>query len=93
MINMKKRLINFLIALDQLLYVIITLGRGNPDETISSAAWRLEHRGHPFGVFFRPVIDFLAAPFERNHCYKAYMSEHKSRCPGRLNCPLDKFDE
>ena len=34
---MKQRLLNLLIAIDQLLWVLLTLGRGHPDETISAA--------------------------------------------------------
>lgn len=41
---MTKRLLNVLIALDQLAYVLLTLGRGSPDETLSAAAWRQRGR-------------------------------------------------
>jgi len=71
---MKQRLLNFLIALDQLIYVILTLGKGDPDETISAAAWRLEQEGKWQGKIFRPLIDFLFW-FDKDHCLKAYMSE------------------
>lgn len=42
---MKQRILNLLIALDQLAYVIVTIGEGHPDETLSAAAWRLEKAG------------------------------------------------
>lgn len=71
---MKRRLLNLLIAIDQLIYVIITLGNGNPDETMSSAAWRLEQAGRWQGKLFRPMIDTLFW-FDEDHCYKAYMNE------------------
>ena len=74
---MKLRILHFLIAIDQLVYVILTLGKGYPDETLSSAAWRLEQGGHFMGRFWRPAIDFLARPFERDHCQKAYDSEKR----------------
>ena len=32
---MKQRILNFLIAIDQLAYVLVTLGAGHPDETLS----------------------------------------------------------
>lgn len=35
---MKQRLLNFLVALDQLVYVALTLGSGMAHETISGAA-------------------------------------------------------
>lgn len=39
---MKQRALNLLIAIDQLAYVLLTLGAGHPDETLSAAA-----NGHP----------------------------------------------
>ena len=41
---MKQRILNLLIALDQLAWVVLTLGKGYPDEAISAAAWRMEQR-------------------------------------------------
>lgn len=72
---MKQRLLNLLIAIDQLIYVLVTLGSGSPDETLSAAAWRMEHKGKVAGRIFRPTIDFLFSGFEKNHCWKAYESE------------------
>ena len=71
---MKRRLLNLLIAVDQLLYVIITLGHGHPDETMSAAAWRLEQEGRWQGKFFRPLLDWLFW-FDPMHCMKSYESE------------------
>jgi len=53
---------------------LITLGGAYPDETMSSAAFRMERDGKFFG-FFRPVIDFLFAFIQDEHCKKAYESE------------------
>ncbi len=33
---MNRRILNFLVALDQLAWVLVTLGHGEPDETLSS---------------------------------------------------------
>jgi hypothetical protein len=71
---MKQRILNLLIAIDQLIYVIITLGRGCPDETMSSAAWRLEQSGKIQGKIFRPLIDWLFW-FDPDHCRTSYESE------------------
>jgi hypothetical protein len=71
---MKQRILNILIAIDQLLYVLITLGNGNPDETMSAAAWRLEQNGHYSGKLFRPIIDSLFW-FDPNHCQTSYEFE------------------
>ena len=38
---MKQRILNLLIALDQLAWVLVTLGAGHPDETISAASYRM----------------------------------------------------
>jgi hypothetical protein len=72
---MKQRLLNITIAVDQLLWVVLTLGNGMPDETISAAAWRMEQQGKPGGRVLRPIIDALFRPLERDHCRLSYESE------------------
>ena len=72
---MKQRLLNILIALDQLAWVIVTLGKGKPDETISAAAWRMEQEGKLAGRILRPRIDALFRPLERDHCRLSFESE------------------
>ena len=74
---MRQRILNILIALDQLAYVLVTLGEGSPDETLSAAAWRTEQAGKLGGRIFRPVIDLLFCPLEREHCRNAYESERQ----------------
>ncbi len=69
-----QRILNLLIAIDQLIYVIITLGKGCPDETMSAAAWRLEQAGKIQGKIFRPLIDWLFW-FDKDHCYNSYLTE------------------
>ena len=64
--------LRLLIAIDQLLNVLIC--NGEPDETMSSAAYRMECSGHFWG-FMRPVIDTLFHFVQRDHCRKAYESE------------------
>ena len=76
---MKQRLLNIAIAFDQLVYVLVTLGAGSPDETMSAAAYRTEKAGKLFGKVFRPLIDLLFLPIERQHCYKAYESEKQGK--------------
>lgn len=73
---MKQRALNLLIALDQFLYVVFTLGVGMPDETMSAAAYRGELDGRILAKFFRPVIDTLFW-LQPEHCRKAYESELK----------------
>ena len=76
---MKQRLLHIGIAVDQLLYVLLTLGAGSPDETLSAAAWRTERDGKWLGRVFRPLIDALFLPFEREHCLRAFESEKLGR--------------
>lgn len=72
---MKRRLLNVLIAIDQLLWVLLTLGNGSPDETVSAAAWRMERQGKLAGRILRPLIDALFYPLAREHCRLSYESE------------------
>lgn len=72
---MKRRLRNILIAVDQLAWVVITLGAGSPDETVSAAAWRMERQGKLAGRILRPLIDWLFRPIELDHCRSSYMAE------------------
>ena len=71
---MKRRLLNLGIALDQLAWVIVTLGHGSPDETMSAGVWRMEQRGKWQGQFFRPLID-LVFWFDQDHCRTSYEAE------------------
>ena len=85
--GMKQRILHVLIALDQLAYVILTLGAGHPDETLSAAAWRTEKAGKLGGRVFRPVIDMIFWPIERDHCRKAYEAERLGRqLPPEYRC-------
>ncbi len=76
---MRRRLLNILIALDQLIYVLLTLGHGSPDETMSAAAYRLWLLDKLAGRYFKPAIDLLFLPMERDHCRHAYLSEMDRR--------------
>ena len=81
--ELKRRLLNVAISIDQLAWVLLTLGNGSPDETISAALWRMEHQGKRAGRWFRPVVDGLFWMFERDHCHQAYLSEfRKLQLPG-----------
>ena len=73
---MKQYLLNVAIALDQLGNA---LRGGSPDETLSAAAWRTEQKGLLLGRIFRPAIDLLVMPLERNHCRKSFESERNGR--------------
>ncbi len=74
---MNRRILNFLVALDQLAWVLVTLGHGEPDETISAACFRMEQAGRIAGKVFRPLVDGLFSPVEKEHCKGAFMAEMK----------------
>ena len=71
---MKQRLLHIGIAVDQLLYVLLTLGAGSPDETLSAAAWRWEQAGKLRGRILCPLIDALFW-FDPKHCRTSFESE------------------
>lgn len=77
---MKTYLLSVLIALDQLANALLF---GAADETLSARAWRAEQQGKVLGKVFRPLIDAMFYPFERNHCYGAWLSEvTRKQLPG-----------
>lgn len=65
-------ILRVLIAADITLNVVLG---GKLGETLSASAWLGEQQGKFFPCIFRPIIDFLFWPFERNHCSKAYHSK------------------
>ena len=72
---MKRRVLNILIALDRLIYQIVTLGYGSLHDTISSAAYRMEQKGRLVGKLSRPVIDWLFASLgDEHHCFTSYIN-------------------
>lgn len=72
MAGLKTYTLNVLIGFDQL---ITTLIGGDPDETLSSYAWRMEVQDKPWGRITRPGIDWLMSWYEPNHCRRAYRAE------------------
>ena len=63
------------ISLDQLANTILA---GEPDETLSSRAYRADIKGRLFGRFFRPLIDGVFF-LQESHCADSYLSEVKRR--------------
>lgn len=66
------RLLTILYIFDNLVLAILTLGKCEVGETLSSVAWELELDGKPLGKIMRPLIDFIMLPLERDHCLKAW---------------------
>lgn len=79
--NLKSRALNVAIALDQLAWTVVTLGAGQPDETISAALWRMESQGKRAGRWLRPAVDWLAWALFRDpdHCLRAYFAERNKQ--------------
>ena len=68
--KIKTYLLNILISFDQLVNVLFL---GQPDETISSRAWRCKDVSS-FWKVMRKFIDLLFF-FQPQHCFKAYLAE------------------
>ena len=68
--KIKTYLLNILISFDQLVNVLFL---GQPDETISSRAWRCKD-ANSFWKAMRKFIDLLFF-FQPQHCFKAYLAE------------------
>ena len=68
--KLKQYIINLLVAFDQFINVLFS---GQPDETISSRAWRCKDVSS-FWRFMRKFIDLLFF-FQPQHCFKAYLAE------------------
>lgn len=82
---MKSRVLNILIALDKLIYQLITLGYGSSWDTISSASYRMEQKGRLVGKLSRPVIDWMFSKFgDERHCFVSYIS-------AKYNLPTKDF--
>lgn len=65
---------NMAISFDQLFN---TLLRGDPDETLSSRAWRLHRKqAYWYSSYPKSVIDMLFLLLgQKNHCYNSFVSE------------------
>ena len=74
---MSQRVLAILIQLDVLAFRLITLGKSLPGETASSAAYNAERTGKIMGKLFRPLIDLLFRPFQKDHCRLAWEWQHQ----------------
>jgi hypothetical protein len=75
---MTSRILRIAVAFDIFIFAVLTLGGARRNETISAAAWSLEGDGKWQGKVFRPFIDLLFSPFQKDHCANAWLSEkHK----------------
>lgn len=68
--KLKQYIINILVALDQFINVLFL---GQPDETISSRAWRCKDSSS-FWKFMRKLIDTIFF-WQKDHCYYSFIAE------------------
>lgn len=73
--SIKLRLLIIVVAIDCLLFAIITLGNCRRNETISAASYALEQQGKWQGKLFRPLIDKILSPLEKDHCRMSWLLE------------------
>lgn len=73
-----RYVLNILVSLDITLNAIFG---GKRYETLSASAWIGEQQGKVLPCFFRPIIDFIFWPIERDHCLKSYRAEDRYRQP------------
>lgn len=70
-------LFNYLIrvgdAFSQLFNVLVLFGL-NPNESVSGRAWRL-HKRSVIWNSVKITIDYLASPFEMNHCEASHKAD------------------
>ena len=68
--KLKQYIINILVALDQFVNVLFL---GQPDESISSRAWRCKDTSS-FWKFMRKLIDTIFF-WQKDHCYYSFIAE------------------
>ena len=68
--KIKTYLLNILISFDQLVNVLFL---GQPDETISSRAWRCKDSSS-FWKFMSKLIDTIFF-WQKDHCYYSFIAE------------------
>lgn len=68
--KLKQYIINILVAFDQFVNVLFL---GQPDETISSRAWRCKDSSS-FWKFMRKLIDTIFF-WQKDHCYYSFIAE------------------
>ena len=69
-----SRTLTILYTLDSFVLALITLGRCQIGDTLSSKAWQLEQKGRTHGRVFRIAIDWLFSGMEADHCKGAYLT-------------------
>jgi hypothetical protein len=78
--ELRRRCLNLLVALDQLLCCIITLGSSKPVETVSAMVYNLERQRRWQGLVLRPVLDRIFW-LDPNHCAKSFKNLRNSTTP------------
>jgi len=66
-----NKVLSLLIQFD--IWCMVTFLGGKQGETISAAAYNSEVTGKIGGRIGRPIIDLLFYPFQKQHCYNAWL--------------------
>lgn len=74
---MKQRILHFIIALDQLLFSVLTLGKYYPTRTVSAWAFESAKNGSMIGKAVKTMIDVLFKIFREDHCLDAYLEQNR----------------
>ena len=77
-----SRIINILLALDCLVFALLTLGGSYTSESFSSAAYRAELKGQFYGRARKWIDKLFDLLGQKEHCRRAYFS-------ARFNLPDD----
>lgn len=72
-----KRFLLIFYVFDNLVLALITLGKCEIGETLSSCAWEIERDGK--GAFWRKTFDFCLRWAETDHCRRAWVTYQKLR--------------
>lgn len=76
---MKQRILHICIALDQLLFVLFTLGKQYPVCTIAAWSFANAKNGNMLATILKTVIDLLYRPLRDDHCLDSYLDEIRHR--------------
>lgn len=74
-LEIRQRLLIMALLVDHAVLVLLTLGNCQRGETLSASAWRQDQAGRLQGRIFRPLIDALFRPLEKDHCRVSWLAE------------------
>lgn len=76
---MKQRILYICIALDQLLFAILTLGKQYPVCTIAAWSFVNAKNGNTVAIILKTVLDLLYRPLRADHCLDSFLDDMRHR--------------